>query len=204
MNIEFLSTKFVEEYVANNPKPLNELGEFVYYRTYSRWLPSKGRREYWHETVKRVVEYSMALEYSHIRKMGFTPNLKKIKKEAQKLFTNIYQTKQFPSGRSLWIANANEVVNEKFVLGNFNCSFVLVEKWSDLKDIFYALLVGTGVGIRSTKKTAKKLPKIRTNVKILHSEYEPVEVEQRLEHTTVKVLDNGFAKIYVGDSKEGK
>lgn len=203
MNIEFLSTKFVEEYVKNNPKPLNELGEFVYYRTYSRWLPNKGRREYWYETVKRVVEYSMALEYSHIRKIGFTPNLKKLKNEAQKLFANIYNTKQFPSGRSLWIANANETVNEKFVLGNFNCSFVLVEKWSDLKEIFYALLVGTGVGIRSTKKTAKKLPKIRTNVKILHSEYEPVEVEQRLEHTTVKVLDNGFAKIYVGDSKEG-
>lgn len=203
MNIEFLSTKFVEDYVKNNPKPLNELGEFVYYRTYSRWLNNKGRREYWYETVKRVVEYSMALEFSHVKKMGFKPDLKKLKKEAQKLFVNIYQTKQFPSGRSLWIANANEKVNEKFVLGNFNCSFVLVEKWNDLKDIFYALLVGTGVGIRSTKKTSKKMPKIRTNVKVLHSEYEPVLPEQRLEHTNVKVLDNGFAKIYVGDSKEG-
>lgn len=43
---------------------------------------------------------------------------------------------------------------------------------------------------------------IRTNVSILHSEYEPVEPERRLEQTSVKVLDNGFAKIYIGDSKE--
>lgn len=50
---------------------------------------------------------------------------------------------------------------------------------------------------------AKKLPKIRTNTTLLHSEYDPVPPEQRLEHTDVKILDNGFAKIYVGDSKEG-
>ena len=50
---------------------------------------------------------------------------------------------------------------------------------------------------------AKKMPKIRTNVSILHSEYEPVDKNQRLENSTVKVLDNGFAKIYIGDSKEG-
>lgn len=61
----------------------------------------------------------------------------------------------------------------------------------------------TGVGIKSTKKMAKKLPKIRTNTKLLHSDYEPVLPEQRLEHTELKILDNGFAKIYVGDSKEG-
>lgn len=47
------------------------------------------------------------------------------------------------------------------------------------------------------------MPKIRTNVNLLHSEFKPVLPEQRLEHTELKLLDNGFAKIYVGDSKEG-
>ena len=47
------------------------------------------------------------------------------------------------------------------------------------------------------------MAKIRTNVNVLHSEYEPVAVERRLEHTAVKVLENGFAKIFIGDSKEG-
>ncbi len=64
-------------------------------------------------------------------------------------------------------------------------------------------MVGTGVGFKSTKKMASKMPKIRTNIKTLHSEYNPVPVEQRLEDTQVTKMENGFAKIYVGDSKDG-
>lgn len=123
-------------------KPLTEIGEFVYYRTYSRWLAHRGRREYWHETIKRAIEYNMALEYSHMKKNGMKIDLKRMKKEAEKLFVNIYQTKQFPSGRTLWIGNANEKVNENFVLGNFNCSFLNISNWDDLGDLFYLLLVG--------------------------------------------------------------
>ena len=47
------------------------------------------------------------------------------------------------------------------------------------------------------------MPKIRINTTLLHSEYEPVTIEQRLEHTKVVEMGNGFAKIYIGDSKEG-
>jgi len=140
--MEFLPTKFVVDYVKKHPKPLNELGEFVYYRTYSRWLPNKGRREYWHETVKRAIEYNMSLEYRHMKRLGLKIDLKRMRNEAKKLFKNIYQTKQFPSGRTLWIWNANEKVNKDFVLGNFNCSFLNISSWDDLCDLFYLLLVG--------------------------------------------------------------
>lgn len=50
---------------------------------------------------------------------------------------------------------------------------------------------------------ARNLPKIRINTTLLHSDYKPVAVEQRLEDTKVVKMDNGFAKIYVGDSKNG-
>lgn len=203
MNIEFLSTKFVEEYVKNNPNPLNELGEFVYYRTYSRWLQSKGRREYWHETVKRAIEYNMSLEYKRLLEVGYPIDLKGMKQEAENLFKSIYETKQFPSGRTLWLGNANEVVNKEFALGNFNCAFLNIKTWEDLSQLFYLLMVGTGVGFRSTKKSASKMPRIRINTTLLHSEYKPVLVKQRLENTKVVKMDNGFAKIYVGDSKNG-
>ena len=33
----------------------NEMSKFVYYRTYSRWDDTKGRRETWEETVERCV-----------------------------------------------------------------------------------------------------------------------------------------------------
>jgi len=201
--MEFLSTKFVEDYVKDNPQALTELGQFVYTRTYSRWLDSKGRREYWHETVKRAIEYNMALEYKRMRDIGFKINLKDIRDEAKELFKNIYETKQFPSGRTLWLGNANEKVNKDFALGNFNCSFLNISNWEDLGDLFYLLMVGTGVGFKSTKKLAKKMDKIRVNTTLLHSEFKAVEVDQRLEDTKVVVMSNGFAKIYVGDSKDG-
>ena len=201
--MEFLSTSFVMNQVEENPKPLNELGEFVYNRTYSRWLNNRGRREYWHETVKRALEFNTALEYSHMRKIGLKPDTKRLMKEAQEIFKNVYQAKQFPSGRTLWIGNGNETVNKEFTSGNFNCSFLNIEEWTDLGELFYLLMVGTGVGFKSTKKMAAKMPKIRTTSTLLHSDYKPVPVEQRLEDTKTVIMDNGFAKIYVGDSKNG-
>src|SRR3989344_3667285 len=35
----------------------NALGEFIYYRTYSRWLEKENRRETWTETVGRYVSF---------------------------------------------------------------------------------------------------------------------------------------------------
>ena len=61
----------------------------------------------------------------------------------------------------------------------------------------------TGVGFKSTKKLAKGMKPIRINTTLLHSEYKPVEVSQRLEDTKLVEFDNGFAKIYIGDSKNG-
>lgn len=47
--------KLVEEskkYFADNP-----LGEFVYLRTYAKWIPEEGRRETWIETVDRYINF---------------------------------------------------------------------------------------------------------------------------------------------------
>ena len=35
----------------------NDLAEFVYMRTYSRWSDDKKRRETWEETVERAVTF---------------------------------------------------------------------------------------------------------------------------------------------------
>lgn len=203
MIIEYIDDLFVEEVVARNPKPLTEIGDFVYTRTYSRWLGSKGRRELWQETVKRTVNYNMTLESQHLQSIGIRPNFVELQKEAQKLFENIYLTKQFPSGRTLWLGGGNDIINEKFVLGNFNCSFTNVTVWSDLSEVFYLLLVGTGIGIKSTLKMAREMPKIKTNVTVQHSVYRPVKKEERLEDSKLVDFGNGYIKIYVGDSKEG-
>lgn len=56
MEKRFLSDSILKRY-SNLKAPMTELGEFVYTRTYSRWLPEQGRRETWLETITRTIEY---------------------------------------------------------------------------------------------------------------------------------------------------
>ncbi len=57
---KLLSEEFISKY-KHIGSPMDQLGNFVYYRTYSRWLPEERRREYWWETVSRAVEYNCSL-----------------------------------------------------------------------------------------------------------------------------------------------
>lgn len=202
--MEFLPVSYIEDYVKKNPNPLTELGEFTYIRTYSRWLDHRGRREFWHETVKRAIEYNMSLEYGHMLDLGFQPDIVRMSKEAKKLFENIYNARQMPSGRTLWLGNGNVKINKEYPSGNFNCSFTNIEKWEDLAEVMYLLSVGTGVGLKSTLEMAKKMPKIRTDFTVINKPYEPLPENLRdkgdFSKTEMKGRD---AFITVSDSKEG-
>lgn len=203
--MEFLSPKFVMDYVNNNEYPLNPLGAFTYTRTYSRWLDSVGRREYWHETVKRAIEYSMSLGYQHMLDNGIKPNLKEMVKEAEEFFVNMYNTKQFLSGRSLWLGNGNVDINRNYAAGNFNCSYTSVRKWEDFGEIFYLLTVGSGVGFKATKKMARDMKAIRNNTELIVNTYEEKDKEDRNEdkQSTLTISEDGIsALIEINDSKE--
>lgn len=87
---KLLSDEFLSKY-KHLPDPFpTDMSSFVYYRTYSRFLPQENRRERWWETVARVVEYNCSL----------TPTSRE---EAELLYDNIFNLRQFPSGRSLWV-----------------------------------------------------------------------------------------------------
>jgi len=200
--VKFLTDEFIAQF-PDHPEEMSPLGQFVFYRTYSRRVRSEGRRETYKEMCRRSIEYNVGLEYQHLLTIGYEPDIPKMQAEAEKLFHKMFHLKQFLSGRTMWVGGADTGVAEKFPLANFNCSFLNITKWDDLGDLFYLLLVGTGVGFRCSKKMASNLPPIRTNVKLESSEYNPLPKNQRLEHTKLTILDNGYAKIYVGDSKEG-
>lgn len=197
-----LTDSFIEKY-DDFPAGMNALGQFVYLRTYSRFLEEKGRRETWKETCRRAVEYNVGLALKHYEKIGYTAPVDELRSEAEELFDNMFNLRQFLSGRTLWVGGADTGVAEKYPLANFNCSFINIAKWDDLGDLFYLLLVGTGVGFKATKAMAAQLPPIRTNTTLLNSEYKPVPKESRYEETVLRDMENGYAKIYVGDSKEG-
>ncbi|MGG4456278.1 ribonucleoside-triphosphate reductase, adenosylcobalamin-dependent [Brevibacillus porteri] len=199
---QFLRDEFLNQY-PDFPIHMSPLGQFVYYRTYSRFVPEKGRRETWKETCRRSVDYNIKLAYQHLNKIGMYADSHAMEKEAEGLFDNMFNLRQFLSGRTLWVGGADNGVADLYPLANFNCSFLNIKSWDDLGDLFYLLLVGTGVGFKCTKEMAAGLGPIRTNVSLLSSEYRPLPKHQRLERSELNVLDNGFAKIYVGDSKEG-
>ena len=197
-----LSQEFISKYEAQE-SPLSPMGTFVFYRTYSRFSTKLGRRETWIEACKRAVEYNVGLAYDHMLKIGYTADLEELNVEAEALFDSMYNTKQFVSGRTLWIGGGENAVAEKYPLANYNCSFTAIETWADMSDLFYLLLVGTGVGFKCTPEMANALPPIRANVEVLHDPYIPVPAEQRLETTKWIDLEQGYAKVYIGDSKEG-
>lgn len=232
MAVELLSDEFVASY-PDKPTHMTPIGEFTYLRTYSRYLPNEpvevedtskpftqrvrklirkqpltvtkyGRREKWKETVRRAVEYNVGLEYRYRAENGLVPiDIKKLRKEAEFLYDNMFNLRQFLSGRTLWVGGAETGVAEKFPLANFNCSFTAIKKWDDLAELFYLLLVGTGVGFRCSKEMARNLPPIRNNVRIKHLPYKPKKPEKRLEQTKVTIYDKEKVQIHVGDSKEG-
>lgn len=202
-NTRLLTDGFIDKY-PDFPAHMNELGKFVYYRTYSRFLSEKGRRETWKETVRRSVEYNVGLGVKHLEKIGYTVDLAKFRKEAEELFDSEFNLRQFLSGRTLWVGGSENGVADKYPLANFNCSFVNIRSWDDLGDLFYLLLVGTGVGFKCTKEFASNLAPIRTNVEIIHEPYTQRYPLVKQADTQLFILeDKAKAVVHVGDSKEG-
>lgn len=198
---QLLTDKFIAGY-PDFPAHMNALGKFVYYRTYSRFLPEKGRRETWKETCRRATEYNVGLAITHTKKIGYKPDVEKHRKEAEEFFDNMFNLRQFLSGRTLWVGGSENGVADKYPLANFNCSFVNITKWDDLGDLFYLLLVGTGVGFKATKEFAANLAPIRTNVEVIHEPYTQ-RYPMTKEPSTALHIVGDKAVIHVGDSKEG-
>ena len=181
-----LSREFLSKY-KHAPSPMGELGSFVYSRTYSRYIPQLNRREFWWETVRRAVEYNCSLAPT-------------TREEAEKLYDNIYNLRQFLSGRTLWVGQTP--VSEAYPMANYNCAFEVIDDYHAYHDLFYLLMVGSGVGVRVLKSDAEKLPPIRTNLEIIHKAYNPRKKEDRLEYTGVS-FSGDTVTLAIGDSKEG-
>lgn len=182
-----LSEEFLNKYKNIEP-PMTNLGNFVYYRTYSRFLPELNRREYWWETCKRAVEYNCNL----------VENVPQ--KEAEELFDSMFNLKMFLSGRTLWVGGTES--SKKYPSSNFNCCYTNIEKINDFCEVFYLLMLGCGVGFSALKEQCDKLPMFNCDINVSHNRYLYFEHHSHEEHTNVNLVNNEY-EIVVGDSKEG-
>ncbi len=198
-----LSEHFLNQY-KNQSTPLSPLGEFVYLRTYSRYIEDKKRRENWFETVLRTTEYNIRLGWDYKKKQGIAVKPEEEVKEAELLFDNLYNLRTFTSGRTLYMGGT-EIVRE-YPLSNYNCCFTMIEKFHDFADVFYLLMLGCGVGVRIDRRLIRRMPKVR---KIQLEGIYDGNIRKRtpkelMEDTVLTVEEkNKTARIKVGDSKEG-
>ncbi len=125
----------------------NPLAEFIYYRTYSRWIPDEGRRETWIESVDRYMGFMK-------EKLGD----KLTDEEYVELREGILRQEAMPSMRLLWSAGgAARATN----VAGYNCSFIAPTKIRDFSEIMYLSMCGAGVGFSVEQQHVQKLPQIK-------------------------------------------
>lgn len=204
-NFEVFSKDFLTNY-SDFPEHMNDLGKFVYLRTYSRYIKEIGRRETWKETVKRAVEYNMIMEFEHCVRNNIPvtkQRRERMKREAVELFESIYNLDQFLAGRTLWAGDIHNQKLKKIGLSQFNCAHIIIDSFKAISELFYALMAGTGVGITCRLEHAKALPPIRAyGYEVEFKPYEFVGIDGALEETCVSIKDNTVT-IIIGDSKQG-
>lgn len=125
----------------------NPLSEFIYYRTYSRWMENEGRRETWIETVDRYMSFMK-------ERMGdaVTP------REYNDVREGILRQEAMPSMRLLWSAGKAARTNN---VAAFNCSFVAPTKIGDFAEIMFLAMSGAGVGYSVESQNVHQLPQIK-------------------------------------------
>lgn len=123
------------------------LGEFVYYRSYSKWIEEEGRRETWVETVDRY--------------MGFMKeNVGKSLKESEykEIREAILNQEAMPSMRLLQFSGP---AARKTNVCAYNCSFIAPSSFQDFAEIMYISMCGTGVGFAVESQNIQALPQIK-------------------------------------------
>lgn len=125
----------------------NQLSEFVYYTTYSKWVPDKGRRESWMETIDRYIDMMRD-------KLG-----NKLKEsEYAEVRQYMLETKAMGSMRLVW--SAGPAAKRSNVCA-YNCSYIAPSKWQDFGEAMYILMCGTGLGFSCEQQTTGLLPMIK-------------------------------------------
>jgi len=123
----------------------NEVAEFIYKRTYSRWLSHENRREDWPETIERLITFL-------ISKRPDIPD-----KTVSKIRKYMTEFSVMPSMRFLWAAGPAAQFDNTCI---YNCAFAKINCVEAFSECLYILMCGTGFGFSVEKEEVEKLPEI--------------------------------------------
>lgn len=124
----------------------NPLGEFVYYRSYSKWIEGESRRETWVETVDRYVDFMKENLGSKLKDAEYAEVREAILKQ-----------EALPSMRLLQFSGAAARATNVCA---YNCSYIAPENFQDIAEIMYISMCGTGAGWSVESQNIQKFPQI--------------------------------------------
>jgi len=123
----------------------NEVAEFIYKRTYSRWLEEENRREDWPETIERFIGFIISER----------PDIPE--KTVNKIRKYMMEFAVMPSMRFLWAAGPAAKADNTTI---YNCSFAKINSVEAFAECLYILMCGTGFGFSVEQEEIKKLPEV--------------------------------------------
>lgn len=118
--------------------------EFIYVRTYSRWLQEEERRETFPETVERYLAF-MAEELGEV----ISPHFTKLGRNA------ILDLSVMPSMRGMWAAGPAAKQDN---ITMYNCSYMVMNCIEAFSEVLYILMCGTGAGFSVERQYTDQLP----------------------------------------------
>lgn len=110
----------------------NAASEFIYTRTYSRWIDELLRREQWEETVDRYIDFIEKHVGDRVPQKVF-----------RKVRAYILSMDVMPSMRALWTAGPAAEFDNTCM---YNCSFQAVDCVEAFAECLYILMCGAGYG----------------------------------------------------------
>lgn len=129
----------------------NPLGEFVYLRTYARWIEGEKRRETWIETVDRYVSF-----------MKENLGEKLSEEEYTEVREAILKQEVMPSMRLMQFSGE---AARRCNTCAYNCTFTAPSKLEDFAEIMYLSMQGCGVGFSVESQNVEQLPQIKKQLK---------------------------------------
>lgn len=124
--------------------------QFIHKSRYARWLEDEQRREDWHETVDRYVNFM-------VNQVRGKHNYELPEQDVSDIREAILDLEIMPSMRAMMTAGPALARDN---IAGFNCSYIPVDSMKTFSETMYILMCGTGVGFSVERENVDKLPVI--------------------------------------------
>jgi len=150
-----LNQDLIDAFAVNAKYFKNPIQCFQVLDKFARYIPEKGRRENWEETVDRTLNYFLG----HCTEKGYL-----LSQEVwDSLRDGLLHLKASPSMRCVQMAGP---ALQRCQVGVYNCAFQFLQSTGDLAEELYVLMQGTGAGFSVEHEYAvEKFPRVKRQKK---------------------------------------